>query len=63
MEYAKDKTVIMISHRLSAARDAERIYMFENGRIIEAGSHEELMKADGKHAEMFRVQAEKYVEI
>ena len=63
MEYAKDKTVIMISHRLSTTRDADRIYMFEDGRIIEAGSHEELMKADGKYAEMFRVQAEKYIEV
>lgn len=63
MEYAKDKTVIMISHRLSTTRDADRIYMFEDGRIIEAGSHEELMKADGKYAEMFRIQAEKYIEV
>lgn len=58
---AKHKTVIFISHRLSSTVMADRIYMFEKGRIIEAGSHEELMKKNGKYAEMFRLQAEKYV--
>ena len=60
MEDARDKTVIFISHRLSTTRMADRIYMFSDGEIIESGSHEELMEKDGKYAEMFRVQAEKY---
>jgi ATP-binding cassette subfamily B protein len=34
--------------------------MFDSGRLIEAGSHDELMRADGKYAEMFNLQAEKY---
>ena len=55
-----EKTVIFISHRLSTTRMADRIYMFENGSIIESGSHEELMEQNGKYAEMFRLQAEKY---
>lgn len=59
-EIAEDKTVIFISHRLSATVMADRIYMFENGQIIENGSHEELMKNDGKYAEMFRKQAVNY---
>ena len=59
-EYADDKTVIFISHRLSTTRHADRIYMFEDGRIIESGSHGELMQLNGKYAEMFKVQAEKY---
>lgn len=58
---ARHKTVIFISHRLSSTVMADRIYMFEGGRIIEAGSHEELMRQNGKYAEMFRLQAEKYV--
>ncbi len=59
-ENSKDKTVIFISHRLSTTRMADRIYMFEDGRIIEQGSHEELMKLNGKYAYMFNLQAEKY---
>ena len=54
------KTVIFISHRLSTTRIADRIYMFERGRLIEQGSHPELLAMDGKYAEMFRVQSEKY---
>ncbi len=59
---AKDKTVLFISHRLSTTRLADRIIMLENGRIIEEGSHEQLMEQGGRYAEMFRMQAEKYEE-
>lgn len=55
-----DKTVIFISHRLSTTRIADKIYMFDTGRLIEEGSHSELLERDGKYAEMFRVQSEKY---
>ena len=57
---ALDKTVIIISHRLSTTRMADVIYMLENGEIIEQGSHDELMQTGGKYAEMFLKQAEKY---
>lgn len=57
---ALDKTVIIISHRLSTTRIADVIYMLENGEIIEQGSHDELMQTGGKYAEMFLKQAEKY---
>ncbi len=60
LEVAKDKTVIFISHRLSSTVMADRIYMLEQGNIIEQGSHKELMALDGKYAQMFRMQAEKY---
>jgi len=60
LEYSEDKTVIFISHRLSTTRMADRILMFDDGRLIEDGSHEDLMKKGGKYAEMFRLQAEKY---
>lgn len=60
LEYAADKTVIFISHRLSTTRMADRIYMFDGGRLSEVGSHDELMEKNGKYAEMFRLQAEKY---
>jgi len=55
-----DRTVIFISHRLSTTRHADRILMLENGKIVESGSHDELMEKDGKYAYMFRLQAEKY---
>lgn len=55
------KTVVFISHRLSTAVLADRIYLFENGRIVEQGSHEALMQMNGKYADMFRKQAENYM--
>ena len=60
LEAARDKTVIFISHRLSTTVQANKIYVMEQGRIIESGSHSELMAADGTYAYMFRLQAEKY---
>ncbi len=60
LDVARDKTVIFISHRLSSTVMADKIYMLEQGRIIEQGSHRELMEQEGKYAQMFRMQAEKY---
>ena len=57
----ESETVIFISHRLSATRDADRIYMFEDGTVIEQGSHAELMAMNGKYAEMWRLQAQNYL--
>ncbi len=59
-ELAADKTVIIISHRLSTKRFVDKIYMLENGQIIEQGNHESLMALKGKYAEMFTLQAVKY---
>ena len=55
----RDKTVIFISHRLSTTRMADKIFMFEQGKLIESGSYDELMSVNSKYAEMFRVQAKK----
>ncbi len=62
LKYAEAKTVIFISHRLSTTRMADRIYMFDSGHLIEVGSHDELMEQNGKYAEMFKLQAENYIE-
>lgn len=61
MTLSEKKTVIFISHRLSTTCMADRIIMLENGEIIEEGSHDCLMSINGKYAEMFNKQAEKYV--
>ncbi len=60
IEAADNKTVIFISHRLSTTVNADKIYVMENGKIIESGNHAELMKLNGTYAYMFNLQAEKY---
>ena len=59
---SENKGVIFISHRLSSAVVADRIYMLENGEVIESGTHKELMEQNGKYADMFRKQAENYTD-
>ena len=61
MKAAEGRTVIFISHRLSSAVDADRIFLMDGGRITEEGNHRELMEKGGKYAEMFRLQAENYL--
>ena len=62
-ESAADKTVIFISHRLSTTRHADRIYMFESGKIIESGTHDELvMNTSGKYYGIWHAQAQYYTE-
>ena len=61
LELGKDKTLIFISHRLSATANVDRIYLFEDGRVKESGTHEELMNIpNGRYKEMFSSQSEKY---
>ena len=51
------KTAILISHRFSTVRMADRIIVLDKGQIIEMGSHEELLEKDGRYAELFQLQA------
>lgn len=53
-ELSKNKTVIMIAHRLSTVTDADRIYVLKNGRIAESGSHSELAAGNGLYADMWK---------
>ena len=59
-ELATDKTTILISHRFSTVRMADCIYVLANGKIIEHGSHDELIAANGKYSRMFEMQAKAY---
>ncbi len=57
----EDKTTIFVSHRLSSATMADQIVVLENGCLIEHGTHEELMKQEGKYFELFSTQAKRYI--
>lgn len=60
LEITKGLTTILISHRFSTVRRADRIVVLRDGSVIEAGSHDELMAEGGQYAGMFRLQAERF---
>ncbi len=59
-ELTRGRAAVLISHRFSTVRMADRILFLEHGQIIEQGSHEELLQQGGKYAELFRLQAKGY---
>jgi len=59
-QLARDRITILISHRFSTVRMADQIAVLDRGRIIEQGSHEELMRAGGHYAHLFTLQARGY---
>jgi len=58
---AADKTAVFISHRLASTKFCDKIMFLENGKIAEFGTHDELMKLNGKYKEMFDIQSQYYV--
>jgi ATP-binding cassette subfamily B protein len=59
-QLAKDRITILISHRFSTVRMADQIAVLDRGRIVERGSHEELMRLNGRYAHLFTLQARGY---
>ena len=56
-------TTILVSHRFSTVRHADRICVLEGGRVVELGSHDELMRRGGRYRTMFELQASRFVEV
>lgn len=56
----KDKTGLIISHRFSTVRMADRILVLDKGHLLEIGSHKELIEKQGRYAELFHLQAQGY---
>ncbi|GAA3214787.1 hypothetical protein GCM10020256_15880 [Streptomyces thermocoprophilus] len=57
---APNRAVVLVTHRMSGVRHADRIYVLHHGRLVEHGSHDELMTAQGRYASMFDAQAAQY---
>ena len=55
-EFLKDRTTIIVAHRLSAIKQADRVYVFEAGIISEQGSHRELLSQDGLYNKLYGVR-------
>ncbi|MGZ6273378.1 MAG: ABC transporter ATP-binding protein [Candidatus Limnocylindrales bacterium] len=62
VDVTRGATAILISHRFSSVRHADHIVVLEGGRVVEQGSHDELLEHDGRYAELFRLQAERFAE-
>lgn len=60
-ELSRDKTAVIITHRLGSAKIADRIVVLDEGRLVEEGTHEELMRKQGHYYEMYQAQAKWYV--
>jgi ATP-binding cassette, subfamily B, bacterial len=57
---ARDRTVLIITHRLASVRHADRIYVLAHGKVVESGTHAELMALGGQYAELYTIQASQY---
>jgi ATP-binding cassette subfamily B multidrug efflux pump len=58
----KNKTVIAVAHRLSTLREMDRIIVMENGKIVEEGTHLNLLRKKGRYAKLFKMQSDGYIQ-
>jgi ATP-binding cassette subfamily B protein len=63
LDVTRGATTVLISHRFSTVRRADRIVVLHRGRVVEDGSHQELVAAGGRYATAFRIQAERYEDL
>jgi ATP-binding cassette subfamily B protein len=62
-QLARGRTIVLITHRLASTRTADVVYVLDRGRLVEQGSHEQLMAAGGAYAELYTLQAAGYVDV
>lgn len=60
---AKEKTAIIVTHHLGSVKLADRVFVMKDGRLVEEGTHEELMRLDGEYARLYRTQEKWYVAV
>lgn len=61
LQDSRDKTMLFISHRLSSVQNADWVFLLENGKVAEQGTHKQLMELNGIYADMYRKQAQNYL--
>ena len=56
-ELARTRTILLISHRLANVVESDRIYMLQNGQVVQSGTHRELMEKGGSYADLYQYQS------
>ena len=62
-ENGKNRILIFVSHRLSSVKNVDGVFVLDDGRLLEEGTHKELLKRDGVYSDMYKKQAEKYMAV
>jgi ATP-binding cassette subfamily B protein/ATP-binding cassette subfamily C protein len=60
LHHAAGRAILLITHRLASVRHADRIYVLQQGRVVESGRHDQLLAADGLYSELYTLQSSAY---